>query len=99
MFSVLARVQQVTVKSYCVKREIVGAVVDGDLLMMHPESGEYFAVTGVGLRVWELLSSPIRLDDIVSVLCDEFEVDSSTCNQDATAFLDALLELGLVSEV
>ena len=37
---------------------LVAANVDGDLVMMSVEQGEYFGITGVGSRVWELLATP-----------------------------------------
>lgn len=67
--------------------------------MMHPDSGEYFAISGSGRRIWELLIRPMNPSEIVAVLCDEFEVDQDTCNEHVSAFLSTLCDLGLVNEV
>ena len=38
--------------------DMIAAEMDGDLVMMSIERGEYFGVGGVGPRLWELLEAP-----------------------------------------
>jgi len=75
----------------------VAADIDGDLVMMSIEQGEYFGITGVGSRVWELLATPITVADIVRVICAEYAVDEARCQADMRTFVEELIRLGLVS--
>lgn len=75
----------------------VAADIDGDLVMMSIEQGEYFGITGVGSRVWELLATPITVADIVRVICAEYAVDEARCQDDMQTFVEELIRLGLVS--
>ena len=78
---------------------LVAADIDGDLVMMSIEQGEYFGITGVGSRVWELLATPITVADIVRVICAEYAVDEARCQADMQTFVEELIQLGLVSVV
>jgi len=77
--------------------DLVAADIDGDLVMMSIEQGEYFGITGVGSRVWELLAAPITVADVVRVICVEYAVDEATCQADMQAFIEELIQLGLAS--
>ena len=76
---------------------LVAADIDGDLVMMSIEQGEYFGITGVGSRVWELLAAPTTVADITRVICAEYAVEEATCQSDMQTFVEELIQLGLVS--
>lgn len=75
------------------------ADVGGDLVLMSVDQGEYFGITGVGSRVWELLATPIAVENIVRVICDEYAVEATVCQSDIESFVEELIQLGLVSAV
>ena len=76
---------------------LVAAEIDGDLVMMSVEQGEYFGITGVGSRVWELLATPTTVADITRVICTEYAVEETACQADMQTFVEELIQLGLVS--
>jgi hypothetical protein len=76
--------------------DMIAAEMDGDLVMMSIERGEYFGIGGVGTRAWELLEEPTTLVGICAAVCEEFDVDAATCRADLLGFVDELLTLGLV---
>jgi hypothetical protein len=77
--------------------EFVSADMDGDTVMMSLQHGNYFGLSaGVGARLWDLLSSPMQLDEMVEIITHEFEVDTATCRLDLEKFIDALLEHDLI---
>ena len=76
---------------------LVAANIDGDLVMMSIEQGEYFGITGVGSRVWELLATPTTVADIARVICTEYAVEEAACQADMQTFVEELIQLGLVS--
>ena len=76
--------------------DMIAAEMDGDLVMMSIERGEYFGVGGVGTLAWELLEQPITVDQICAAVCEEFDVDAGTCRADLLGFANELLTLGLV---
>jgi len=78
--------------------ELISATVDDDLVMMSMTKGEYYGISGVGARIWELLAEPTTLDSVIDTICAEYEVDSQVCRADVEEFVTRLSDLGLVSE-
>ena len=76
--------------------ELVAAEMDGDLVMMSIDRGEYYGVSGVGPRVWELLEEPISIDALTNKICSEFEVEEARCREDMVQFVTQMSEMGLV---
>jgi hypothetical protein len=75
------------------------AVVDGEVVMFSPAQGAYFGLDPVGTRVWELLEEPRTIDDVCTILTEEFAVDAKTCHDDVVALVEQLRDAELVSEV
>lgn len=78
--------------------DLVAAEMDGDLVMMSIEKGEYYGVSGVGPRIWELLEAPVTVEQMTTTLCEEFEVDAVSCLRDTLNFVRELRSMGLVRE-
>lgn len=76
--------------------DLIAAPMDGDLVMMCIESGNYYGVGGVGPRIWELLEQPVTVEAITAVICNQFDVDADRCRPDIAAFVRQLLDAGLV---
>ena len=79
--------------------DLVAADMDGDLVMMSIDNGEYYGVGGVGPRIWELLESPRTVEQISAAIVDEFEVEADTCREDILGFIRQLLDMGLVRQI
>lgn len=91
--------QQSMGKTRVVRRndELIVAPVDGELVMLSVEKGQYFGIGGVGTRIWELLESPKNETSIIQAIVAEFDVDEDTCRRDVIEFLDRLLEMDLIA--
>jgi hypothetical protein len=76
--------------------DLIAAEMDGDLVMMSIEQGQYYGVSGVGPRIWELLERPTTVEELAATICDEFAVDEPTCRRDLLNFSQELLGMGLV---
>jgi hypothetical protein len=70
--------------------EPLTATVDGELVMLDPRTGRYFAVDAVGLRVWELIEQPRSVAELCKNLEGEFDVSPEACRRDVLAFLEQL---------
>jgi hypothetical protein len=46
-------------------------VVDGQVVVLHAETGTCYTLNGVGSRIWALIQEPRRIHDICAVLVDE----------------------------
>ena len=62
---------------------------DAHLHTFEDEAGE---VSEVAERIVELINGQRTVGDIVSVVCEEFEVEPEVCRRDTVAFLRQLVE-------
>lgn len=74
---------------------VLAADMSGETVMMSVESGQYFGLTEVGSAIWDLLETPVSLDQIVEQLSQTYEISEQTCRVDAEAFLSKLISNGL----
>jgi len=77
--------------------ELIAASVDGELVMLSVDRGQYFGVSGVGTRIWQWLEEPASPDELVERVCAEFDVDEETCRTEVNEFLAKMLSLELVA--
>lgn len=71
-------------------KELPTADVCGEIVMMHLDKGKYFALNPVGSRIWELIEKPQVVEDIITGLLAEYEVDAQTCQDEALEFMNNL---------
>ena len=77
--------------------EIEDTDLDGEKVMMNLERGEYFMMNEVGSRIWEIISKPINVKNIIETLRSEYEVDEETCKCTVIDFLTGLNHAKLIS--
>ena len=77
--------------------EIDDTDLDGEKVMMNLDKGEYFMMNEVGSRIWEIISEPINVKDIINTLRNEYEVDEETCKDTVIEFLGRLDHADLIS--
>jgi Coenzyme PQQ synthesis protein D (PqqD) len=81
------------------QREGVAAqVVGGEAVLLDIESGEYFSLNRVGSRIWELCDGTRSAAGIISVICEEFDVDEDVATADTHEVLDEFKKEKLVVE-
>ncbi|WCN08582.1 PqqD family peptide modification chaperone [Marinomonas mediterranea] len=78
---------------------LIEARVDDQLVMMDIDSGTYYGLDQVGIRVWECLENPIAIADLVKTLRREFDVSELQCVSEVSVYLRDLVSKGLIREV
>lgn len=75
----------------------VSADLSGEVVILGMQEGAYFGVDAAGARIWALLQTPRRLGELVTTLTDEYAVPADQCAADVLAFVEDLLDRGLVT--
>jgi hypothetical protein len=70
--------------------------MDGEKVMMSIEKGKYYNLGVVGGVIWDAIKSPISINDLISYLITEFDVDYNKCREQVLSFLLRLNKEGLV---
>jgi hypothetical protein len=70
----------------------ISADLDGKVVLLSIENGEYYNMNEVGSRIWILLEQPRTVAALLETLLAEFEVERAQCEREAQAFLGQLLK-------
>lgn len=70
--------------------------MDGEKVMLSIENGKYYNLGRIGGRIWELVSSPVTISNMVDQLVLEYEIEPELCEQQVRLFLKQLATEGLV---
>ena len=70
------------------------STVDGELVMIHRDTGRFFALKDVGLRIWEELDRTSDLEEICRSVEQEYAVAADACRREVGTFADQLVEAG-----
>ncbi|HEX6675417.1 MAG TPA: PqqD family protein [Actinomycetes bacterium] len=80
------------------ERSVVWADVEGELVLLLPDTGGYYALNGTGADLWRLLADgPAAPDDLVGALVDGYLVEPPLAAADVGRFLAELERNGLVT--
>lgn len=82
-----------------VRREVAGETFLVPIRGRVAELDDLFVVNEVGSWLWDRLERPMGLDEIVTGLVAEFEVDAERARKDAIEFIRQSVEAGLIVEV
>jgi hypothetical protein len=83
--------------TYARRPELHAVEMDGELVMMGQEQGEYFGLRDVAASIWQHLADPQSVEDLVMLVSAEYSVTPETCRADIVAFLDQLTSKKLVT--
>ncbi len=86
-------------QSYQIDRSAVASeIIDGEAIMLHHGSGDYFSADGIGAVVWQWLGESRSPDQIVRLLKTSFPKASADIAPAVDAFLADLLKHELIRE-
>jgi len=71
--------------------EVIGAELDGSLVLLHTRNWTYLELNATGIEVWQQLERPRSFAVLVAGLLNEFEVDEECCRRETGAFIEDLV--------
>ncbi len=79
-----------------IPNNVVFRDLSGESVLLNLATGTYFGLDEVGTRCWHLISSQRTLENIVTALLPEYEIDELQLRSDLTGLLQQLADKGLV---
>jgi hypothetical protein len=70
--------------------DLMTAPADRDLVILNLVRNNYVALNDVGHRIWELLRTPCRVDELCQQLSQEFDATPEQIAADVLPFLNEL---------
>jgi hypothetical protein len=76
--------------------EHLASDVDGEAVILNLESGTYYGLNQVGVRIWQLIQQPSQVDAVKQKLIAEYDVDPEVCSRDLVTILTKMLTNNLI---
>jgi PqqD family protein of HPr-rel-A system len=77
--------------------DVIGEVLDGEAVLLHVKTGQYFTLNQSGTRIWQLIEQHGSLEAVKHALCSEFDVDGDTAEADIAELVARLENNGLLT--
>ncbi len=74
-------------------------IIEGEAVLLSMDTKVLRGLNPVGSRIWELIDGQRSLEEITGVIVQEFEVAPGVAVQDVRAFVQELLDRGLVTRL
>ncbi len=75
---------------------VIEAEFEGEIILLHPETGECYALDPISTRIWAALAEPESVRNICSALLELYKVDRATCEAQVLALIEQLRGEGLI---
>ncbi|RQG90975.1 PqqD family protein [Natrarchaeobius chitinivorans] len=74
----------------------LATTIDGEAVILHLESGQYYGLNGVASSLWDSLQQPRTVAQLREYVSDEYDVSPEECTGDIDSILADFSEAGLV---
>ncbi|MGE5849490.1 MAG: PqqD family protein [Candidatus Methylomirabilota bacterium] len=74
-------------------------IIEGEAVLLSMDTKVLRGLNPVGSRIWELIDGQRSLEEITGMIIQEFEVAPGVAAQDVQAFIQTLLDRGLVTRL
>lgn len=79
-----------------VSKEQVSCGLSEEVAILDLRSGQYYGLTPVGARIWNLIQEPKSVTEILDILLTEYDVESDCCERELLSLLEELKAKGLI---
>jgi hypothetical protein len=74
----------------------VSSDLGGEVAILDLSGGVYYGLDEVGARIWELIQELRVVEDVQSVIVEEYDVEPEIARRDVMRLLQELVDRGLV---
>ncbi|MEM6255668.1 MAG: PqqD family protein [Cyanobacteria bacterium P01_D01_bin.156] len=74
----------------------ISSELGDESVILHLDSGVYYGLTGVGIRIWELVQDTIVVSDIRETILHEYDVAPEILDRDLQKILTDLDAVNLI---
>ncbi|GAB3130356.1 PqqD family protein [Novispirillum itersonii] len=76
--------------------DVPSTVLDDDLVMLDPLTGQYFSLNPVAAALWARLERPVPVGTLIAGLLEAYDGDPAIIAGETRAALTRLVDLGLL---
>jgi hypothetical protein len=82
-----------------VPKQVLVRTFQNESVLLNLDSESYHGLDDVGTRMWQALSQSANIQAAYDSLLPEYEVDAATLQKDLEAFIETMVERGLVEVI
>ena len=79
--------------------DVITQTVSGELMLVNMETGEFYGLNEVGIRIWDLCDGHRSSDDMAAIIGHEFDAPTEDVRADVDEVLDDLVSEKLLVRV
>ena len=79
-----------------ISTSVLSREVQGEAVLLHLDSGEYFGLDSVGARIWQLLTVHGDLAVVEAAMREEYDVDPDVASRDLSRLVTELVDRKLI---
>lgn len=68
-----------------------------ETVLMNIETGDYLGINGVGTDIWNILSNPLKIEDLIKEILKLYDVSEEMCTSQVNTFLDTMLKQSMLT--
>jgi hypothetical protein len=72
--------------------QVAARIIDGEAVIVLPESGQVNVLNEVGSRIWELIDGTLSVGGITEAIVAEYDVTAQQAERDVNEFIQELVE-------
>ena len=72
--------------------QVAARIIDGEAVIVLPESSQVNVLNEVGSRIWELIDSTRSIGEITEIIVAEYDVTAEQAERDVEEFIQELVE-------
>ena len=76
--------------------EQISRDLGGEGVILNLKKNTYHGLDAVGTRIWDLISEPRRIGEVLEILLEEYEVEAGRCEDDLLELLQDLSDQDLI---
>ncbi|WP_372072232.1 PqqD family peptide modification chaperone [Tistrella mobilis] len=76
--------------------DLMIAEIDGEVVLMHVDKGNYYGLDQIGSDIWERMAGPVSVVDLHAALVADYEGDAEEIRADLMELLERMAEHDLV---
>ncbi len=73
--------------------------VNDELVILDVEKGKYLGLNSVATRIWDLLEKEMDIEELCTILLEEYDVHPAECRTDVEQCIQQMLSESLISEL
>ena len=77
-------------------KEQMASDIGGETIILGLTAGRYYGLDAVGMRMWQLIQTPVAISDVVRTIIGEYEVEPERCEEDLLNLLQKMVDARLV---